>query len=75
MAFAAPPLFDLQVAVYRMIGAPLLRGTLNASLIAPGAALTAFNAVAAVGVPTVTGPDIGELGPSTDPFSAVTVNR
>jgi len=72
--FVTPPLLDVHVAVYFVIGEPLLLGAPNPTFRAPLATRVTRATVAAAGAPTVTEPDITDGGPSTNPFSAVTVN-
>jgi hypothetical protein len=72
--FVTPPLPDVHVAVYFVIGEPLLRGAPNEIRNAPFATREICATVVAAGAPTVTAPDITDGGPSTNPFSAVTVN-
>ncbi len=74
VVLVTPPILELHVAEYFVIGEPLLFGTPNATRSTPRPTRTARAAVTAAGAPTVTDTDMTDGGPSTSPFSAVTVN-
>jgi hypothetical protein len=69
-----PPLLDVHVAAYFVIGEPSFLGAPNAIRDTPLATRKTCATVAEAGVPAVTGLDVTDGGPSTNPFSAVTVN-
>jgi hypothetical protein len=69
-----PPFLDVHVAVYFVIGEPLFLAAANPTFNTPLATRAICATVTAAGAPTVTDEDITDGGPSTNPFSAVTVN-
>ena len=73
--FKTPRFEELHVAVYFVIGAPLVGGLANLSLIAPAATLTADEQqIGGEGEPTRTGADSFDCAPSPRLLCADIVN-
>ena len=70
LVLVVPPFDEVQVALYRLIAAPLFAGARNWTLSEPGATFDATGFAIWAGAPTVTAADGADAGPTPRLFVA-----